>query len=296
MSQDITSLVSSMAHRLARIDGRHEDHQRLTNSDCSFDDPFDGFVSERCQQHMPKLETTIIREGLMSCMKVDTTVDSLSETSWEKCRLLLFSTNDVARLQIFIPGKSKKPKYELSSSSIKEVRATTILEMPDQEHTFVIKAEDNREYIIQAKGEQDMSAWISSLISSMNSKTKPSVDPQDEEDTHPMKFPKYPWFHGKLARSEAADLVVKDKFFGHGRFLIRESGTRIGEYVVTFNFEGRAKHLRINISEEGECRVQHFWFKTILDMIEYFKVNSIPLESEGSPLVLTEFIPKDPFA
>jgi hypothetical protein len=284
MTQEISSLVSSVAHRLTRSDARQEDHQKLTNS---FDESFDAFVAETQKQLQAAKVQHIIQEGLVTCMKIDTSVDSLSESLWEKCRLQLFKQNEVATLHFFIPTKSKKAKHEVHCSSILEVRSTTALELPDEEHTFVIKVCNNLEYIVQTKSEQEMKSWISSIKNCMDSKSKSNKSAH--EDT-PLKMTDYPWFHDKLPRAEAGRLVVKDGFFGHGRFLIRESATRKGEVVVTFNFEGRAKHLRVHVSEEGQCRVQHFWFKTIIDMIEYFKMNSIPLESEASPVILTDYV------
>jgi len=340
----------------------------------------------------------VIKEGFVhELINIDRQGDV--ELTWQKCRLVLARAPGGYMLEFYIPPKAVKPRTGVFCFLLHEARQASELEMPDADNVFMIKAINNKEYMIAAEDREDMCVWLDIIHRCMEEDTStpstpsvltpaskfifdnqghqvlmqfederpiqsapkfhhnrisrrkssepalpsnrddkgiveadslmvvtppPEVPPRPEQmptvynvdteraietvherealhnewrslsgENHPLAS--YPWFHGTLGRSMASLLVLHGGQQWNGVFLVRQSETKEGEYVLTFNLQGRSKHLRLGLNSDGQCRVQHLWFQSIFDMLENFRTNPIPLESGGpSDFTLTNFVILDP--
>ncbi|XP_043349957.1 SHC-transforming protein 4 isoform X2 [Dermochelys coriacea] len=93
-------------------------------------------------------------------------------------------------------------------------------------------------------------------------------------------------YHGKLNRKAAETLLVND-----GDFLVRESATSPGQYVLSGLQGGQAKHLLL-VDPEGKVRTKDHVFDSVGHLIRYHMENNLPIISSGSEVSLKQPVRK----
>ncbi|XP_077174334.1 SHC-transforming protein 4 [Paroedura picta] len=93
-------------------------------------------------------------------------------------------------------------------------------------------------------------------------------------------------YHGKLTRKAAESLLVND-----GDFLVRESATSPGQYVLSGLQRGLPKHLLL-VDPEGKVRTKDHTFDSVGHLIRYHMENKLPIISSGSELNLNQPVRK----
>ncbi|KAM6435694.1 SHC-transforming protein 1 isoform 1-T1 [Liasis olivaceus] len=91
-----------------------------------------------------------------------------------------------------------------------------------------------------------------------------------------------PWYHGQMSRKESEKLLQ-----ANGDFLVRESTTTPGQYVLTGLQGGQPKHLLL-VDPEGVVRTKDHRFESVSHLISHHMDNRLPIISAGSELCLQQ--------
>ncbi|XP_034035689.1 SHC-transforming protein 2 [Thalassophryne amazonica] len=92
------------------------------------------------------------------------------------------------------------------------------------------------------------------------------------------------WYHSRMSRRDAEKLLVRD-----GDFLVRESTTNPGQYVLTGMHCGLPKHLLL-VDPEGVVRTKDMLFESISHLISYHLKNELPIVAAESELHLKQVV------
>uniref|UniRef100_A0A182SZR9 PH domain-containing protein n=1 Tax=Anopheles maculatus TaxID=74869 RepID=A0A182SZR9_9DIPT len=140
-------------------------------------------LSERraSKTKLAKIVVECRKEGTVNYLSPEN-LDQPGSQKWEKCKLVLVKTVSGYMLEFYSPPKSQKPRSGVFCFLITEARETTALEMPDHENTFVLKAGNNMEYVIEARDTDDMRSWLATIRYCMRS-TQTTSEPSDSTAT-----------------------------------------------------------------------------------------------------------------
>ncbi|XP_062517352.1 SHC-transforming protein 1-like [Corticium candelabrum] len=92
------------------------------------------------------------------------------------------------------------------------------------------------------------------------------------------------WFHGQISRVQAEGLLEED-----GEFLVRESTSQAGQFVLTGMQGGKPRHILL-VDPEGVVRTKDRTFESVQHLIKFHKENSVPIVSNDSSLVLNRAV------
>ncbi|KAG9266846.1 SHC-transforming protein 2 [Astyanax mexicanus] len=92
------------------------------------------------------------------------------------------------------------------------------------------------------------------------------------------------WYHGRMSRRDAEKLLIRD-----GDFLVRDSATNPGQYVLTGMHCGLPKHLLL-VDPEGVVRTKDMLFESISHLINYHLSNKLPIVAAESELHLQQVV------
>ncbi|KAK2559131.1 SHC-transforming protein 1 [Acropora cervicornis] len=94
------------------------------------------------------------------------------------------------------------------------------------------------------------------------------------------------WYHGPMSRAEA-ELLLEDE----GDFLVRESHSKAGQYVLSGVQKGQPRHLLL-VDPEGHVRTKDRVFSSVQELIAYHVENKLPIISAGSQVTISHPVHK----
>lgn len=94
-----------------------------------------------------------------------------------------------------------------------------------------------------------------------------------------------PWFHTEVDRMSAETMLQND-----GDFLVRESLSYQGQYILTALQDGVPMHLLL-VDPQGRVRTRDMAFVSPSHLINYHLRSQIPIISRGSSVTLGNYIP-----
>ncbi|XP_049603682.1 guanine nucleotide exchange factor VAV3 isoform X1 [Syngnathus scovelli] len=88
----------------------------------------------------------------------------------------------------------------------------------------------------------------------------------------PVDYSAHLWFAGPMERRQAEE-ELQDR--GNGTYLVRLRRKECAEYAISIKFNDRVKHIKILTKDGSFYIAESRLFKTLLDLVEYYKQHSL---------------------
>uniref|UniRef100_A0A8C9EQA1 BCAR3 adaptor protein, NSP family member n=1 Tax=Pavo cristatus TaxID=9049 RepID=A0A8C9EQA1_PAVCR len=121
-----------------------------------------------------------------------------------------------------------------------------------------------------------------------NSPEKLKKELEEELQLNSEDLRSHAWYHGRIPRQVAEGLVQRD-----GDFLVRDSLSCPGNFVLTCQWKNTSQHFKINRTvlrlSEAYCRVQYQFelesFDTIPGLVRYYVGNRTPISKQSGAII-----------
>ncbi|KAM4604220.1 growth factor receptor-bound protein 2a [Polymixia lowei] len=81
------------------------------------------------------------------------------------------------------------------------------------------------------------------------------------------------WFHGKISRAKAEEVLNKQRL--DGAFLIRESESTAGDFSLSVKFGNDVQHFKVLRDGSGKYFLWVVKFNSLNDLVEYHRTSSV---------------------
>ncbi|CAH3034749.1 unnamed protein product [Porites lobata] len=89
------------------------------------------------------------------------------------------------------------------------------------------------------------------------------------------------WFHGTIDRKD-----IPERLKNNGDYLVRESSTKPGQFVLSTRFEGAIKHFIIQTSDDGLVRFEDRGFPSVRELLDYHVQNKINVTKKSQAILV----------
>lgn len=102
------------------------------------------------------------------------------------------------------------------------------------------------------------------------------IEPDDD-----MPLEEEMWFHGTIDRKDVPNLLKNE-----GDYLVRESSTKPGQFVLSTRSEGQIRHFIIQLSDDNLVRFEDQGFPSIRQLLDYHVQNRVHVTKKSRAVLV----------